>query len=266
MKLVWLCIIAFVCVHTAKAQSLPTHYAPDPSESPAIKKALAIRDAGDLAYSADLLSFVIAHSDENSLIAEALYWLIDTGDIAAERLNARSALPPIKWNVDSLNATWSSRRKELNSQSIEILISSGLNVKLVHMIESFYVNDASEYFSELFTNYGDTKWAEIANAKYVWRIGSEWLSPKPVIEAGHAFLLKYPQSMYLQTVYSALGCAYEDEWNWDGGEEEARTNAIKYYTLAKEVATDEPSRSTYQRFIDELESKQLSTDACFFIP
>lgn|GEM_PF-5055830 len=266
MKYICFCIITFVCVHAAKAQSYPILDTLDPSESPAIKRALAIRDRGDLAYSAEMLSFLVAHAEDKRLIAEAIYWLIDTGDLAADRMNGRLGSAPIKWRVDSLRTKWSRRQWELNNQYIDLLKSSGINVIPTQVVELVYVNDASDYFNELFTKHGSSKWAENENAEYVWRIGLTMHDSKPVIEAGHAFLQKYPQSIYLETVYSALGCAYKDEWNWSGGKDEMREEAIKYYKLAKELSTDETSKSSYQRNIDELESDRHLTDACFVVP
>ena len=253
------CFLALFAFSSATAQRITI----DNSGNRGIVQALELKETGDLLFAAEILSQLSTHSQDSVLIAESLYWLIQIGDAAAKRMNKRLLLssPVIGESQESSRRSWNERKWELIKEDLDVLNSAGLNVVSSYFVESYYANDYSEAYKKLAELYGDTIWGEVAAAEYVWKSGEASFNHEEAIKTGLAFLERYPESEYLETVYAALGCAYSDQWELSE-EDEARLQAIEYYKLAKEFKSEKID--LYQRDINDLKAKKLIYSYCFF--
>lgn len=192
-----------------------------------LDKAIKFHEQGDYLFAGKLFQHIFENTKDSTLQAEALYRYKQAGDAAASHMTKVDYLAEriiVGYNdrdnegMEKRRDYWRKHFEPLINTRIEQFHKIGINLKVVTLYNTYYVNLDTRTPKILLNQYSQSKWAqkmrfdliteEMDSSGY-----SIWSDPESVIEKAKPFLEKYPDSSLKNDVYFMLGKAYTDMWH-----------------------------------------------------
>lgn len=192
-----------------------------------LDKAIKFHEQGDYLFAGTLFQYIADNAKDSTFQAEALYRYKQAGDAAASHMTQVSYLAQRiiggydkrdKESKEKSYDYWERHFEPLINTRIEQFRKIGINLKVVTLYNTYYVNLDTLTPKILLNQYSQSKWAEKMRFDLITEeIDSSgisiWSDPESVIEKATSFLDKYPDSSLKNDVYFMLGKAYTDMWH-----------------------------------------------------